>query len=563
MSRIRLVLLVVVVGLSGCAGVPSSGPVYQAHAVLPAGTLEELDVRVLPHGPAAGESPEQVVTGFLVASENFDNAHAIAREFLTPAEAARWRDNAGVVEYQTGSSALVRRSSTAVELAVTREAVISSGGDFRLAPGPFATTFGLARTTQGWRIDRAPDGLLLSSLDVARSYRRLQLYFPSPDGQVLVSDPVFMAADRLALPTLLVQRLLAGPSPWLAPAVSTVVPVGTTLLGNVPVTAGVAGVDLSRDLAALNPSALDRLSAQLSWTLRQLPDVAAVELSSNGLPVAVPGLGERVAVSSWSQFDPDVVTGPPFVYLGRAGLRTPTGPVTGPLGRGAPWFSSPAVSLDGLRVAGLRAGSAGSTLYVGALTGRPVAVLSAAAFTPPSFDRFGRVWTVQTDGQGRQRVVVVDREGRPTVVPAAELLAAGPVQALRVARDGARLAAIVGRGRAARLVLARIDARTIVDALRVLAPSYAGVVGLGWLDSDTVVALARAGGSGPFGPVEVAIDGSVLTPIPVGGLPAANPSTIAAAPDADLLVGSAGGIWAATAGGWRRVGSGLDPVYPG
>ena len=58
--------------------------------------VDEPAVRVLPRDPVVGQSPEEVVSGFLEASASFEVDHEVARRFLSPSAAESWNADAGV-----------------------------------------------------------------------------------------------------------------------------------------------------------------------------------------------------------------------------------------------------------------------------------------------------------------------------------------------------------------------------------------------------------------------------------------------------------------------------------
>ena len=75
--RSRLLAVAAAVGallLTGCAGIPSSGPVRVGDQVRADRT--EPFTRVLPASPAKGASPLEIVNGFLTANASSDIARA-------------------------------------------------------------------------------------------------------------------------------------------------------------------------------------------------------------------------------------------------------------------------------------------------------------------------------------------------------------------------------------------------------------------------------------------------------------------------------------------------------
>ncbi len=553
---------------AGCATVPTSGSVHYGRAVSPVGgNLDDADVRALPPGPRSEASIEDTIRGFLRASANVDDNHAIARQFLTPKASALWRPDGPVTVYDARSAevAAVGDSADSWVLAADRQAEIGVDGGYTLTPGRLAAPFRVLRTAEGYRLAAVPPGLILTSVDITNSYRSVNTYFLDPTRTVVVPDHVLLLATQPGLATAMVRALLNGPTRWLAPAVVTAFPAGTRLLANVTRGAdGVVDVNLSRPVIGGDAQGL---SAQLVWTLRQLTEVSGVRLLVEGQPLPVPGGSQGVQRrNDWPSYDPDVLSRPVsrfFVAEGR--LRSPDTTLSGPVGTGAAPLTAPAIAPGGDLVAGLVRSGRRSALYVAPITGRPRVRLIATALTAPSIDRNGTVWTVALDRH--PRVVTISGSGPPTTVDARALFALGPVQALRVARDGTRVAAVVGPRGAGRLVvgvLVRHGSRPLTLAsLRAPAPRLSGVVDISWADSHRLAVLARPAGAAARFPSYVEYDGSGdPTAVSTAGLPA-ELEEMAAAPGAALLVASGGEVWSSSGRGWTSLGPGTDPAYPG
>jgi hypothetical protein len=163
-----------------------------------------------------------------------------------------------------------------------------------------------------WRISDPPPGILISDADLRRAYRQYQVHYPAARSDALVPDGRLLPVVGPSLPTALAQRVLAGPAEWLAPGVRTGAPAGTALaLGAVPVTNGVALVELTDEALAATDVQRRDLAAQLTWTLTQLPEVTSVRLQVGGEPYDVPGVPELMDRSVWQARSPDsLTTGP-------------------------------------------------------------------------------------------------------------------------------------------------------------------------------------------------------------------------------------------------------------
>jgi Lipoprotein LpqB beta-propeller domain/Sporulation and spore germination len=569
MAEWRLLALVAALaslGAAGCAAMPSSGAVHVGRVVPVAGGLGDLDVRVLPPAPVPGMSPVAIVNGFLHALVNEDGDYAVARSYLTNRGVRTWRFGAGVTTYDdTGLQVIAgptRTTSASVTVRAPRIGRIDQRGDYTPSPGTLATVFTLVRDAGQWRIDRLPAGVMLSALDALRSFRLADVYYVNQSGTTLVPEQVLLPSQQSGATTALVHALLTGPGSWLAPAVATAAPPGTTLLGNVPVDpSGVAEVNLSGAARSASGAELQELSAQIVWTLRQVAEVTGVRLLVEGAPLAVPGVGARQPLSAWDDFAPSAR--PSYahaLFVTGRGLAVAGGP---PLA-GLPASSrrgdeGVALSPDARTLAVVTAADGGQSLRIGHVGQHLRTVLTATSITPPTFDPEGDVLVVVTDARGR-RVVEVTQAGAVRTVPSEPALVAGPVQQLRLSRDGSRVAAVVGPVGAGELLVGRIagsHAAFGVGAFRDVLPGFADVRGVAWAAADELVVTTASSGTREV--VEVDVDGYASRTVPID--PALVPVDVAASPQAPLVITSRGAVWVDTSDGWRRVGPGGAPAY--
>jgi hypothetical protein len=273
-----------------------------------------------------------------------------------------------------------------------------------------------------------------------------------------VPNPVLLPVGS-GVSTSLVHALLEGPSAWLAPAVATAFPVGTTLIGSAPVRNNVVQIDLSSDASRASSQDVKAMSAQLVWTLRQLSDVAAVQISVDGVPLNVPGASPDQPRDSWPTFDPDALRSSALGYFVRDGRVYSVGSgdpsaVPGPFGDGQVVVRSPAVSLEGDLLAGL---DASGRLVVGRLASgeKATVMLTGTSLSAPSWDLFGNAWVVDRTRTGP--VIWTVRPGeKPRRVDNVGL-PPGQVLALSVARDGARAAVVVRAADGGRLYVGRVE----------------------------------------------------------------------------------------------------------
>ena len=581
--RVPAVLAAVVTAaaLAGCAGIPTSGSVRQGRPL----QLERQDVVVpfIAEGPVAGATAVQVVQGFLRASADFRGDHKVAREYLTGGAAQRWRPAAGTIVHDGGAPPGVEEGDDGTVVAqVTEVARIDPEGSFRRTPGSpdLTRTFRLEREDGEWRIAELDDGLVLSQLDVDQTFRQVSLYFLSPSRNSLVPDTV-LVPELPGLTTKVVSRLLRGPTSDLRGAVLTAFPQGTQLeVQAVPVSDGVATVSLDDAVLSADPDAREQMSAQIVWTLKQLgSQINRVRITAGGDDPFVQGVPQDQDANSWLTYDPDGFGGSPSLYAVRGSqvgriIEGTFQPLTGPAGIGDVPVRTPAVSLDTTELAAVSPD--GTVLSTGriAADGTFSPVLAGGDLSQPSWDPLGNLWVVD---RSTGRLLLLPGGAAPAlVVEVPRLAGAGRLSQVVVSRDGARVAMVYGRGRAARLTLGSVtgiedlepDAtdtpRVAVRGLREILPQVRGVRDVAWTDATTVTVLGSLDGA-PVTPFTTSTDGYDVVSVE----PQADLVSIAAAPlsaESGPLIGATadGELRQYTSGrGWIGLGEGSDPAYPG
>lgn len=444
----------------GCAIVPTNGTPVPAKEESTSNPLSQPYVRIIASAPKPGGQPQEIVDGFRAAMASVDDPDwKIARQYLTSEALATWHPEAGVTVYdQSGQS-----STPGEDEAPERRAIISLRGTVVATIDPDGRysdlqpsgierdiPFGITKVGTEWRISSPPPGLLLSSADVQRAYRTFDLYYPDVSRRWLVADQVTVPIDpSKSQAETLVRRLLKGPGRSLRGAVANVLPVGTRLIRVAPDGDSVI-VDFTSEMGSLiDPDRLRAASAQLAWTLRQLVP-GPIQIRVNGEPLT--GVSQSIKWGSYPSFNPATQAGGQAAYFMRAGVLHRISPEANhPAVEGAPGrttgFTSPAVSgfeseakvaaladHGGLQVAEMAAGSRWTEWLHGA----------KGTLTPPSWDRYGFVWT--TENKENDLRVWAVKDGNPTRVAVPSELAVAHVSKLRVSRDGARVAMIVDSG---------------------------------------------------------------------------------------------------------------------
>lgn len=561
--------------LTGCLShIPDLSPVrYGAEAYAPS---SQNFVRTLVLPPTVGVGPQGLIRQFLAAIAGDQGDYATSRLYLAPEARFGWRPETGVRIYadrlQSSYSQALHQLNT-LAFSGSEVGTIDEQGHYqRAAAGAVLyENFSVRRVNGEWRIASLADGLALSESDVARAYRQSNIYFLNPSKRTLVPDPVYLSVN-LGVSTALIRALLAGPTKWLAPAVTTAIPAGTSLVaGSVPIQQGVASVDLSSPVGPISSSDRQAMSAQIVWTLKQLAEVAAVRITIGRAPLIVAGSGEAQSRFAYSNFSPDVLTGetPAFVINDRglfriSGLSTKPSlaAVKSEVVQSITQFSAAAISLDSSSIAGI---TPANSLVAGPLIGPLILEITGrtdATWLAPSWDSDGILWAARS-GAGQSQVYVIAPGGKAISV-VADVIANRTVQGFRIARDGSRVAFAIESGSSSRLFVGRVIRQTdgANPKFRIEAPIELPWTGgsismINWADATHLAILTSAT---PRSVWRVAIDAS--EGINFAGI--VDPIVLAAAPGMPILAADAHGKLSALIGqSWLEIGTGRYPIYPG
>lgn len=521
--------------LAGCAGIPSNGPVQQ---VGPSTTSQTTGgVGIDPQPPEPGANPELIVAGFLAAMSTFESDFASARLYLTPAAQKMWNPGAGTTIYQSENNKPVTTETTA-SMNVPVVGRLDVQGRYQASQDRLVHDFGMTRVDGEWRISSPPTGLLIAKYVFDRYYSDLPVHFLTADGTRLAREHVHVHSSELN-PTLAVRALLAGPSSWLAPAVTTAIPGDTRMSINaVTVRDGVADVSLTEQIIPLDETQRIRLAAQLTATLDPFDQIWGVRVLANGQPWKVPGQDAN-GVVTFETFDNfrllDAETDS-AVYGVRGkvlGVIDPTAaerfrPLTGAFGS-ANWGDAPgqfAVQRNSALVALVN--QKRTHLYVAPPAERSVSAAHVGRdLVRPQVLDDGSVWTVD-HANGRPALVLVLPTGVVSRIPIPEL-GTRAVQSFRVSPDRTRMALVVRDGDTAELMMMRVRSTdaVVVDGLRGLPiTSSSGLLttarDVAWSDQDTLLVIAATTSASTFNVYRVKANGASvenLGPSGAGGLP--------------------------------------------
>ena len=568
MTARRALLGLLLLALTACGGLPVPSGVRNAEGV-GGDTAAVGGIVVVAPGPQPGTTALQLVQGFLYAlSRSPQDDHRIARQFLAP-DVECCDESEEAVLYADAPSLSVPEDPSVVRASFDTVARILRDGSFRLEDAVVRDDFRVETVDGEQRLAAVPRGLRLLVDDLERSYTPYDVHFlsrsvdGSPSGR-LVPDRVFLPESREPGQAL-VDALLTGPTRRLAPAVLSAAPPGTT--AEVDVEAGIVSVDLSAEAAALDARERQRLAAQLAWTL--VPAYSGVRLTVEGEPL-VPEADAVQDRTDWDEYDPSVASDvAPLLYLQDRQLRSLDGELgDSPVTTGELPVDGAALSLSGRALAvRTRTPSGVDELRTGPLGG-PFGdpVLRGPGLVSLSWGPGDQgLWVLQTGTPaGVWLVPVEDAPPEPPQrVPIAAPAGAGPLSALKVSRDGARIALVLG----GRLHVGRVEPTGTgwrVGDVTLVSRELLGVTDVAWRNGTTLVALGAFDEGGQLFPVEVTVDGSSLVVEQFVGAVAVE---IAAAPRQPLVVAAdvdgERQLYGDSDTLFRLLGPGSSPFYPG
>lgn len=484
--------------LSACVQLPVSGPVVEGPE--PSGGSPGGDAVVVPNPPRPGQGPQEIVTSFLEAMRASPIQTSVARRFLSSGAAEEWQPERSTITYADLTSATGARR-VGVELVGANH--LDGRGAWQ-GPLPAARAeleLPMVREEGEWRIDRAPDALIVPETWFDQHHRRVSLFFFDSAGEVLVPEPVHVPRGE-QLATTLTRSLLRGPDEDLAGVARSFAPEGTRLELSVPISdEGTAEVALETP-GEVRPEVLEMLVAQLTWTLGQESSVRNIRLMINGEPVSPSGSATVYGVDHAHRYDPAVPSASGGLWGLRDGRVVALAPdeepaPAGPLGRpGGPRLRSLAVDLAAETVAGV---TARGDRVLGAPVGGRGRVRTLARgrdLLAPGWDVAGRLWLVDR-GRGSARVGLVGGgERRWLRVPG---ISGRDVSRFVVSRDGSRLVAVVQGADGDRIVVSRVrhDSRgrvtgaTPAEVVARNPEEPLEVSGLDWIDPTTLGVVNR------------------------------------------------------------------------
>ena len=461
-SAAALVVLAVAATLAGCAGMPTSGPVTATTSGAVA-TSDQDPPSFDPLPPRPGDSRPEIVRGFINAMRANPIQTRTAKEYLSADAAGAWAPQQETITYAVPPTP--RDDGTDVSVVLAGANRLDERGSWQ-GPVPRAQrsiTFPMVLEGGEWRIDAAPNALLLPQDWFATTYRQVSVYFFDPTAQILAPEPVFVPRGE-QLATALTQALLLGPGPGLEHVAQTFIPPGLSVAVGVTVSDdGVANVLLTGDAGQLSAKAIDLMMAQFAWTLRQEPQVQSVRVTIGTEPVPLPGGVSSYRVDGGAEYDPAGFQASPLLYglnRGRviAGSVTNLVPVAGPLGESSAGLRAVGVSIDAARGAGVAAD--GRSVVLGAIgdDGSQLRTVARGSdFARPAWDFADRMWLVDRAADGARVYYADDHGAGPLTRLRVPGVSGADVRMFLVSRDGTRLVAVLRRGASDVLVVSRLE----------------------------------------------------------------------------------------------------------
>lgn len=412
------------VGLVGCGGIPNSGAVQQGEVI-----DEEVapDFGYDPSGPQEGATQAEILTGFIQAATNPQDDYDVARQFLTAALADEWEPNAST-QVRSGIGVTQETSENTYTYSFSSTAYVDSLGTYTSEPATQQLDFSFVQNASGqWRINEAPDGIVLSADGFDTIFGHYALYYYDSTYRYLVPDVRwFPGTTRLS--TRLVLTLLSGQSNWLAQGITnSEFPPGTTLVSAVTTESGVATIDLSEEVLDATPQARARMSEQLKNTL----GTSSVVITVRGSPIPVPDAQSVPIINPSVQGPLLALTGEGFGFVGDGDSVSPL------TGQSAEILALSPLDVTLSRDREFSAVRANDGVHIVFADGSDQMQLDArGGLISPSTDASGFVWSVPAGDASAIRVFDTAGLRYDITTP---IVPGGRVSSFAVSRDGSRL----------------------------------------------------------------------------------------------------------------------------
>ncbi|GAA3768099.1 LpqB family beta-propeller domain-containing protein [Microbacterium kribbense] len=540
------VLAAAAVVLAGCTGLPTSGPVF---AGIAPGEVAPPDFSFVPQKPQDGASPEQIVQGFVDAGIGPEGTWAVAQLYLAPSFKDQWKPNLNATIDDRAARAYVSDGDDKVSLTVTQRATVDATGAYKPSDGGQSTLpFTLAKVKGQWRITHAPNGIVLGADQFTGVFHPYALMYFDPGWHYLIPDVRWFPSSNAV--TRIADKLIDGkPSPWLAGSVASAFPENIALARpSVPLSDGVAQVELSGPVLSLEGATLNRMQTQLLPSLSSVGGVTDVSMVYQGTALSA----QPVATAS-TRIDvrPLARTDKGFGFLSATGQVEPIPGITEAMATVHP----DAITLARDYTSAAVRTATGAVLRVPA-KGQVRTLDARAGLIDPAVDALGYIWSVPARTPGA--LLAYGPDDKAVQISGGAWSNASQVSAISISRDGTRIAAILTVGGESTVAVFGIvrDADGVPQSLGdgLLLTKLPGLgIDLTWLDESTLGILAHAGDTTVE--IQQIIGGPGTTTVAPDGV-----TTIAGTPAMVRLRGADGTLYSQRGSNWEQTGTGILTV---
>ncbi|MBO0980516.1 LpqB family beta-propeller domain-containing protein [Microbacterium sp. SD291] len=543
--------------LAACSGLPTSGDAQQGLAL--GESPEAPDFLLVASGPVDGAGPAAIVEGFMEAAITPADSWATARKFLTP-EFDDWQPAAGVsVDVSSASrvvTASVEQEEEAAEEAaaegdtaevlvrIDQVASVDANGAYSEAFGASTLSFAVERIDGQWRISEAPDGVVIDESRFERVYESYALQYFDQAWKRLVPDVRWFPRRATGIATTITRSLIDGaPSVWLEPAVQTAFPRDVQLARDaVPIDQDqVADVALNTAAQSLDQTTLARMRTQLQSTLE------AAGVNVNKVRFSVDGRSLDAGVVELVEEPSDAGS----IVLADGVFGTVLGDEITPIpavSEDLLSISQPIVAIDVAADDSFAALQLDDGHVYRAGDGRVDELDDRAGLIKPSIDPYGYTWSVPAGDPKALLAIGAEIAGQRIEGAWPE---ASSISAVRVAADGARVAAVVMVGAQRWVVVAAVirdpsGLPTELGEVKPLTQLGGPASALVWLGPDRLAAL-------------VELDDTAVLTQTVGGIGATETAPTDAVSVAGSrtvmglrVLGADGAVFARSGSAWRE-----------
>lgn len=522
---LMLVLLPVLLVITGCSSIPTSGPVGVITADDGSGTTEPIIFN--PLGPTEDADPESLLESFITAGRGAAGDYEIARDYLTEEFAAQWQPEERIIVYNASPQISATPEEGVFQIQLEVEGTIDAEGirSSAAATTTESVTAEMVQDADGqWRITSIPDGIMITSNEADLLLKTYSLYFYSSSFEHWVPD-VRWFVNRTAIAANIVEAMLEGPAPYLQGSVTSAFPESTELgVESVPIVSGTATVDLSADiLQDTSDLVRQQMQQQLRANLAGLNTVNSVQMTVSGQSVdlggQVPNPDLIVPAGDPPVGNEQIVVSGNELFLYQTDQTVPIGAVPTVAALDP---QDPAMSLNGSDFAFLNGNR--TRLYTTGPDQDVVIAATGRSLTAPSFDPSNWVWTASTGAEGQGGTVTAVPPGGTqdsAVTVAAPWLADVAVLELRVSRDGSRALVVTEQDGVSRVQLAGIIRNNDRTPQSLTTPRElfaSGPVNTAkWVNEDTVI-VAETSAEAQVVPEFLGLDGSTEALAPLDGI---------------------------------------------